>query len=104
MDRTFNSFARIISPNGICCTITTKPHDVRIKSDDEPCRVRLLTEREAWRLMGFSDEDFDKLEGFSRSRLRMFTGNSIVVTVLEAIFKRIYIDQTFVKQPKLTDY
>lgn len=52
---------------------------------------RYLTPRECWRLMGFSDIDFDKVtqNKISKDRLYMLAGNSIVVPVLEAIFKPI---------------
>ena len=50
-------------------------------------RVRKLTPREYFRLMGFSDEDFDKAASVnSNSRLYKQAGNSIVVNVLTAIF------------------
>src|SRR5690606_1886073 len=50
---------------------------------------RYLTPRECWRLMGFTDKDFDKvlLSGMKISNLYLLAGNSIVVPVLEAIFK-----------------
>lgn len=50
-------------------------------------RVRKLTPRECFRLMGFSDEDFDKASSVnSNSQLYRQAGNSIVVNVLTAIF------------------
>lgn len=49
-------------------------------------RIRKLTPRECWRLMGFSDDDFSKVEGISNTQLYKMAGNSIVVQVLEAIF------------------
>lgn len=53
-------------------------------------RIRKLTPREFWRLMGFTDEDFDKAkEVTSKSKLYFEAGNSIVVPVLEAIFKQM---------------
>lgn len=54
-------------------------------------RIRKLTPRECWRLMGFSDEDFDKAQstGMSNTQLYKQAGNSIVVNVLEAIIKGI---------------
>lgn len=49
-------------------------------------RVRKLTPRECFRLMGFSDEDFDKAASVnSNSQLYKQAGNSIVVNVLTAI-------------------
>lgn len=54
-------------------------------------RIRKLTPRERWRLMGFSDSDFDKAQatGMSNSQLYKQAGNSIVVNCLEAIFNGI---------------
>lgn len=50
-------------------------------------RVRKLTPKECWRLMGFSDEAFEKAaEVNSNSQLYKQAGNSIVVNVLEEIF------------------
>lgn len=54
-------------------------------------RVRKLTPREAWRLMGFNDSDFEKAEKInSNTQLYKQAGNSIVVNVLEAIFKKLF--------------
>lgn len=53
-------------------------------------RIRKLTPKECWRLMGFDDEDFDKAkEVNSDTQLYKQAGNSIVVNVLEAIFKEM---------------
>lgn len=54
-------------------------------------RIRKLTPRECWRLMGFSDADFDKAKaaGISDTQLYKQAGNSIVVECLEAIFKSL---------------
>ncbi len=54
-------------------------------------RIRKLTPRECWRLMGFDDEDFDKAQsaGISNTQLYKQAGNSIVVDCLEAIFNGI---------------
>lgn len=49
-------------------------------------RIRKLTPKECWRLMGFDDSDFEKAEKVnSNSQLYKQAGNSIVVNVLEAI-------------------
>lgn len=57
---------------------------------------RYLTEREVWRLLGFEDADFDLMlqefpmkKGLRNATLYALAGNSIVVQVLEAIFKVI---------------
>lgn len=53
-------------------------------------RIRKLTPKECWRLMGFDDDDFNKASVVnSNSQLYKQAGNSIVVNVLEAIFKQI---------------
>lgn len=50
-------------------------------------RVRKLTEKECWRLMNFSDEDFHKAASVnSRTQLYKQAGNSIVRNVLVSIF------------------
>lgn len=56
-------------------------------------RIRKLTPRECWRLMDFSDEDFDKAESVnSNTQLYKQAGNSIVKNVLCEVFKQL-IDQ-----------
>jgi DNA (cytosine-5)-methyltransferase 1 len=53
-------------------------------------RIRKLTPKECWRLMGFTDEEFAKAEEVnSNSQLYKQAGNSIVVDVLEYIFKNL---------------
>ena len=57
---------------------------------DAKYRIRKLTPKECWRLMGFTDEDFHKAEQVnSNTQLYKQAGNSIVVDVLEAIFKQM---------------
>lgn len=51
-------------------------------------RIRKLTPKECWRLMGFSDTDFDKTT-CSNAQLYKQAGNSIVVNVLMAIFREL---------------
>ena len=53
-------------------------------------RLRKLTPRECWRLMGFADEDFDRAQSVnSDTQLYKQAGNSIVVDVLVAILKNL---------------
>jgi len=55
-------------------------------------RIRKLTPKECWRLMGFKDEDFEKAAKFnSNTQLYKQTGNSICVNVLESIFKSLFL-------------
>ena len=60
--------------------------------EEQKYRLRRLTPRECWRLMGFKDEQFDKAKeaGLSDSQLYKQAGNSIVVDVLEQIMSNLY--------------
>lgn len=59
----------------------------------ENIRIRKLTPRECWRLMGFDDEDFNKARAVnSDTQLYKQAGNSIVVNVLEAIMGNMFIN------------
>ena len=53
--------------------------------------IRRLTPKESWRLMGFGEEDFYKVSslGFSDAKLYKMAGNSVVVNVLQAIFREM---------------
>lgn len=54
-------------------------------------RVRKLTPRECWRLMAFSNCDYEAAEKInSNSQLYKQAGNSICVNVLEAIFGQMF--------------
>lgn len=55
-------------------------------------RIRKLTPKECFRLMGFSDQNFDaaKNAGISNSQLYKQAGNSIVVDVLYYIYVELY--------------
>lgn len=67
---------------------TTTESSFIVKND---LRIRKLTPKECWRLMGFSDDDFDKAEKInSNTQLYKQAGNSIVVNVLMAIFKQFF--------------
>ena len=56
-------------------------------------KIRRLTPRECWRLMGVKDEQFNKLKGLSDTQLYKMAGNSIVVNVLEEIFKNLLTEK-----------
>ena len=55
-------------------------------------RIRKLTPKECWRLMGFDDKDIEKAQavGISNTQLYKQAGNSIVVNVLMEIFKQLH--------------
>lgn len=53
-------------------------------------RIRKLTPKECWRLMGFSDDAYEKAaEVNSKTQLYRQAGNSIVVNVLMEIVKQL---------------
>ena len=57
----------------------------------EGMRIRKLTPKECWRLMGFDDADFEKASQHnSNSQLYKQAGNSIVVDVLAHIFTQMF--------------
>lgn len=81
-----------------CATITTKqmrcPNSGVIELNNG--RYRYLTERECWRLQGFTDEDFEAALranpgtlGKMNGTLYKQAGNSMPVPILEAIFKEL---------------
>ena len=87
-----------VQGNGqICPTLTTEniPSVIEewtweIDGELYLIRIRKLTPRECWRLMGFTDEDFEKAQDVnSNTQLYKQAGNSIVVPVLEGIFKQL---------------
>ena len=64
-----------------------------LKIINEGYKIRALTPKEYFRLMGFTDEQFEKVNGkISDAQLYKQAGNSIVVNVLEAIFKNLFKD------------
>lgn len=68
----------------------TEPHHNSQRLFDG-LRIRKLTPREAFRLMGVKDEDFNKVsKNQSDSSLYHLAGDSIVVNVLMAIFKELF--------------
>ena len=77
------------------CGITSSSAAVLISEDGNHfMKIRKLTPLECWRLMGFDDTDFNKVKsvGISDTQLYRQAGNSIVVNVLEAIFKNLLKD------------
>lgn len=60
-----------------------------VTNESENLRIRKLTPKECFRLMGVRDEDSDKLKGMSDMNLYHLAGDSIIVDVLMAIFKKM---------------
>lgn len=69
-----------------------QPMNAVLNIQNAVIRIRKLTPRECFRLMGFSDQDFDaaKNAGISNSQLYKQAGNSIVVDVLYYIYVELY--------------
>ena len=85
---------QVLEPNvnGVCNTLTTVQKDNMLLEITEQYRVRKLTPKECWRLMGFSDDDYEKAaEVNSKTQLYKQSGNSIVRDVLMAIFSQLNI-------------
>ena len=106
----------IVMTKNMAPTITTRPDELgvavhnnseKIESQDSKTtqqqntlnnmahsyslRIRKLTPKECWRLMGFDDEDFEKASKVcSNAQLYKQAGNSIVVNVLEAILNSMF--------------
>ena len=77
---------------GTSNTITTVQKDNYVV--ETTYRIRKLTPRECFRLMGMKDDDIDKIQqaGISNTQQYKMAGNSIVVNVLEAIFKNLFME------------
>lgn len=106
-----NNFVVNINPSGrgmngnvyntdLSPTLTTnKGEGIKILQNND-YRIRKLTPLECWRLMGFRDMDYyaAKSVGISDVQLYKQAGNSIVVTVLEAIFRNLFFKKHRRKQ------
>lgn len=81
---------RVQDDGNISPTITAT--ETGICKIESPIRIRKLTPKECFRLMGFSDKDFDAAHkvGVSNSQLYKQAGNSIVVDVLYYIYVELY--------------
>lgn len=84
----------IVNKNGIAPTVRENHGQVTgiVVRDDKMnnLRIRKLTPKECWRLMGFDDADFEKASKVcSNTQLYKQAGNSIVVNVLVAILNNL---------------
>ena len=69
----------------------TASHMPKTYGDSTDFRIRKLTPKECWRLMGFDDTDFEKAEAVnSNSQLYKQAGNSIVVDVIVKIYEKLF--------------
>ena len=81
-----------VKTDGICPTLTEAMGmgGGQVPVHTYGVRIRKLTPRECWRLMGFLDEEFDRVHGISNSQLYKQAGNSIVVNVLSALLSQLF--------------
>lgn len=101
-----DAFNGKVNKSGVSPTITTRPEGKKTailpvvednsmseeKSKKPGYAIRKLTEKECWRLMGFTDRDFNKAAGQnSATQLYRQAGNSIVKQVLMALFLQLGI-------------
>ena len=74
-------------------TLRAGRYGLKVKECDEMnnLKIRKLTPKECYRLMGFDDEDFYKAEAVnSNAQLYKQSGNSIVVDVIEKIYEKLF--------------
>ena len=78
--------------NGVAHTLTCSDGNAVIT---ENVRIRKLTPRECLRLMGWKDEQIDKIVAAKISGTQQYrqAGNGIVVQVLESIFKALFLGE-----------
>ena len=81
----------VVSENGLMSTISAVTHGYGISHIQTKYRIRKLTPKETWRLMGYSDSDFEKAEVIqSNTALYKQAGNGIVRNCLVAIFGQMF--------------
>ena len=91
----FTSEKKVFYTDSISPTITATGAQSKIKIMLPNGKIRILTPKECWKLMGFTEEDFNKADkSFPDSILTKLAGNSIVVNVLEAIFTNLFNKKT----------
>jgi len=90
-EHTIDMHRRVYDTNYLAPTLkVVGGGNTEVKIDVDNIRIRKLTPRECYRLMGFYDDDFDRAQKVnSDSQLYKQAGNSICVNVLEEIFKEM---------------
>lgn len=82
---------RCDTSNYICSVLPADANIKFLKVKNDTMRIRKLTPKECFRLMGFDDKDIDVLveNKISNTQLYKMAGNSIVVNVLEDLFNEL---------------
>lgn len=104
------SVYNVIGHTGIkrATVIQDYAYTITTRQDRTPAQVidlhngkyRYLTERECWRLQGYTDEDYEaaaavqKRVGRYKMALYKQAGNSIAVPIFESIFRKIILGET----------
>lgn len=77
---------------------------MKIMTDHPKVPVRMLTPRECLRLMGFHDDEIDRIsDEFPKTRLYAFAGDAIVVDVLEGIIGNLFVPPAS-EQKRIEDF
>lgn len=96
-DKTRHQVGSVWDKDKISPTLDTMQGGLRqpcVLENDKLFRVRKLTPKECWRLMGIKDEDFEKAQKVcSNTQLYKQAGNAIVVDVLIAIFDKLFLNK-----------
>ena len=91
----YENTARVYSPEGIApCLQVVSGGNTEPKIQEPTYRIRKLTERECFRLMDVPEEYIDRIQaaGISRSQQYKMAGNSIVVSCMYHIWRKLWID------------
>lgn len=108
-DVTQPSVYRVIGATGIkrATVIKDFAYTITTRQDRTPTQVidcgdgryRYLTERECWRLFGYTDEEYEAARSVQQRKGRYYTalykqaGNSIAVPIFESIFRKILLGE-----------
>ena len=81
--------------DNVCGTIRAKDSGGDKRIIEYTYKIRKLTPRECFRLMGLKDDDIDKIQeaGISNTQQYKMVGNSICIPVLEYIFKQLFKEE-----------
>lgn len=83
--------SRVVDNDGLAPTVMEN-HGTVTATNVSNLRIRKLTPKECWRLMGFSDEAYEKAAQVnSNSQLYKQAGNSIVVNVLTEVLRNLLL-------------
>jgi len=88
-----NTLTTVRKDNLVCEIDISEKETYTLEDIYNGLKIRKLTEREYWRLMGWKDHEIDKViaVGMPRRYMYMQAGNGICVPVLEAIFRSLFL-------------